>query len=185
MGILDNGRPVHGRPVQIREERVPVPDQSFLSLLSADEQRKIRDEALKQIEEERKSKAREQFMRLAIQEARSAFEPDEEMVDIYIDLAGHSKQIVLDMGDTARNGGVYYHGHTYTVKASVNRTLMEIMARGWAHEEETGIPNHKFYRRPAFIGTNYGDPGGRLAALSPTIGNKDLGRPAESILHAH
>lgn len=185
MGILDNGRPNSGRPVAVREERVPQPDQSYLSMLSAEEQEAIRSEARKQIEADRKAKAKELFMKKAIQDARAEFEPDQEIVTIYIDLAGHSKQIVIDMGDVNRGGGVYYHGHTYEVTANVHRTLMEIMARGWAHEEETGIPNHKFYRRPSFIGANYGDPGSRIAALSPQIGNKDLGRSAESIIHAH
>lgn len=181
MGILDNGRPTNGRPVAVREELRPKPDQSYLTHLTAEEQEAIRAKAREKVLEERKKKAEDQYMQFALQEARREMEPSQEMCSILIDLAGHSDHITLDAG--TQNGGTFHHGYTYEVTASVHATLMEIMARGWAHEEETGIPNHKFYKRPPYIGANYFDPGSRMPGVNPRIGNSNLGMSAESIIH--
>jgi hypothetical protein len=180
MGILDNGRPKSLRSGQ-REVELPRPDNTLIDLLTPEEQAELKAEARKQVEADRKKAAREKYLAHAVQEARAEFEPDQEMISIQIDLAGHSKSIVLDAG--TRNGGVYHHGYTYLVTRSVYTTLQEIMARGWAHEEETGIPNHKIYRRPNFIGMNYNDPGQRITPIAPTIGNRNADVPAEVIVH--
>jgi len=198
MGILDDDRPAKFDPnnqsppkdrfgaktTSARTVRIPRTSKDLLDLLSSEEREAIYEAARRQVESERKEVAKKALMQEALVEARQELEPEQEMLNIKMDLAGHSDKIVIDMGQGG--GGVYHHGYSYDVPVSVYRTLMEIMARGWAHEEECGSPNRKQYRKPSYIGTmNYADPAetGLKKPKDLVIRPKDAGRPASAIVN--
>lgn len=103
-------------------------------ILSADELEAIRQEARDKVAAEMRSAARREALEREINAARRAAGlttggPNDEMVNITLDLAEHSDAIVL-------NGCSYRHGGTYRVQRHVAETLREIMFRGWKHQNE-------------------------------------------------
>lgn len=62
------------------------------------------------------------------QQGETADDINNEFVNITLDLAEHSANIMLD-------GNAYWHGQTYKVRRSVANTLREVMARGHAHQD--------------------------------------------------
>jgi hypothetical protein len=144
--------------------------------LSDDEVEKIRLEVHEQVQDERKKLAKEELKKKLLAEARRTTLPGQEEYEITMDLPGHMDRITIDMGHYP-NGGVYFHGMKYKVDANKYATLMEMVMRAWAHEEETGIPNHRTYRRPKNLAIgNFFDPAlnGTRQEREVRIGPKDL-----------
>jgi hypothetical protein len=115
-------------------------------ILTAEEIAEIRAEARKKVEAERRSAARAEMLEREINAARRAAGlttggPNDEMVNITLDLAEHSEDIKL-------NGCSYRHGGTYRVPRHVAETMREIMYRGWKHQNEVdGKSLSQFYQK--------------------------------------
>lgn len=110
------------------------------TLLSSERQEELRLEARKKIDDERVKQAEDDYLKKAELELRRAHDPDEEMVEVTLDLAEHSDRITID-------GTIYFHGYTYKVPLNTYRTIMEIQARGWDHQAIVDGKNVNQYRR--------------------------------------
>jgi hypothetical protein len=160
----------------------PIEEEKFAILTDADIEA-IQKEVQAQVLEERKKQARDELKRKLLAEERRISLPDQELIQIDIDLPGHMDRITIDMGQPP-NGGVYHHGMSYKVDPNKYATLIEIMMRAWAHEEETGIPNHRTYRRPKNLAIgNFFDPAlnGTRVEREVRIGPKNADTPAEAL----
>lgn len=119
-----------------------------LALLTADEIKALEAEAAAEATDEHKetlkARVKASFKAAKRRELSGETDEDEPSRTIMLDLAPHSNQIMLD-------GKVFFHGQTYEVSENVYKTLSEIQARGWDHEDEVGNANQKAYRRPRHI----------------------------------
>lgn len=176
-----------GNTEKPRESRLnlrPTEDERF-AILSDDDVAAIQDEVKKQVLEERKKQAKDDLKRKLLAEERRIALPDQDLIEIQMDLPGHMDRITIDMGQPP-NGGVYHHGMTYKVDPNKYATLKEIQMRAWAHEEATGIPNHRTYRRPSNMAIgNYVDPtlAGTRGPKPVSITPSDLNTPAQALVH--
>jgi hypothetical protein len=144
MSIIKDGAP--DRKPRIKYEK-PL-DLSGSDLLSAAEKSEIRKKAKLKVQNELKDRAEKQLLEHYMKEERQAFDPDEKLVPIFLQLAGHSNYIMLD-------GVQYYHERVHHVTVNVFNTLAEIQARGWAHEDQTEVRDTRTRRRdrpPSHIG---------------------------------
>jgi hypothetical protein len=149
MSVLEGGRPQNGKTKKV--DIAPQRDDTskYEALLSPDEIAAIRTKARLTVEKEIKDKQEAALLAKFTEEERQALDPKEELVPIFLSLAGHSNYIMLD-------GTQYFHETLYHVKPSVFQVLTEQMNRGWAHEDETGVQDvrsrHRF--RPP-VGLNF------------------------------
>lgn len=114
------------------------------SLLTSEEQIKIRQQAAEQATREAADAARAAFLDQALDEERRKLkltEPDEEVVAVTVDLPGFADRITLD-------NRVMMQGQTVRLPLSQYRVVKEIMQKAWDHEEEIGGANRNFYRKP-------------------------------------
>ena len=63
----------------------------------------------------------------------------EQMVTLTLDLAPHSLELRID-------GKIYRHNQTITVTERESRSIQEMIARGWRHQEEIDGKAHNFYK---------------------------------------
>jgi hypothetical protein len=120
------------------------------SVLSEKEIEAIREQARLKVRNELKDKQHAQLLDQFVDEERQALIPEEEMCEIFLNLAPHSTYIMLD-------GKQFHHDNWYRVKRSVFCVLSEQMNRGWAHDEQTQVTDAKGRRRwrpPSGIGFN-------------------------------
>ena len=117
-----------------------------LSVLTAEDRKRIREEARIKVEAELKVAAEDAFLETAMDDVRQEMNPQaiHETRFIIIDLAGHSDRITLD-------GMPYFHGMPCTVPKPVYDVLMEQTTRGWKHEREIGGANANAYQSPREI----------------------------------
>jgi hypothetical protein len=108
-------------------------------ILDEEDLEELRAMARKQVELEFKAAARQEKLKEMVAEERSKLDPEEEMVDVLIDLPGHAENIMI-------NFRKFHHGHRYTVGLSQYRTLADIQARAWEHEEVVGNVNRSRYQ---------------------------------------
>lgn len=170
------------KPRESRLNLRPAEDEKF-AILSDEDVAAIEKEVKAQVLEERKKQAKDELKRKLLAEERRVSLPDQELIEIHMDLPGHMDKITIDMGQPP-NGGVYHHGMSYKVDPNKYATLMEMVMRAWAHEEETGIPNHRTYRRPKNLAIgNYFDPAlnGTRQERETRIGPKHVDTPAEAL----
>lgn len=87
--------------------------------------------AEKQVAKERKDAASKALLEKFVAEARraTATDPDEEMVDIFIDLPEFSDRLIID-------GRIYLYGHTYTVNRAQYNGIKEMLHRAYDHQDE-------------------------------------------------
>ena len=149
MSVLDGSRPQNGKTKKV--DIAPQRDDTskYEGLLAPDEIAAIRAKARLTVEKELKDKQEGALLAKFVEEERRALDPKEELVPIFLSLAGHSNYIMLD-------GTQFFHETLYHVKPSVFQVLTEQMNRGWAHEDTTGVQDvrsrHRF--RPP-IGLNF------------------------------
>ena len=67
---------------------------------------------------------------------------DEEMVTLTLDMYPGA-------GDLRLDGKIYRHGQTVTVGRRVADTMLEIVARGWKHQEEIDGKTSNAYYKPS------------------------------------
>lgn len=146
MSIITDGKPERRKRIDVVKQ-ADNPDQ-FAHLLSDGEREEIRKKARLTVQNELKDRAEKSLLDQYLKEEREAVDPNEILVPIFLQLAGHSNYIMLD-------GVMYHHEKLHHVTASVFATLAEIQARGWAHEDETEVRDTRTRRRarpPAHIG---------------------------------
>lgn len=149
MGVLDGDRPENGNGKKKREVPTPptreikyerVVDAKAATALSEEEIAAIREKARLQVINEMKDKAERALLAQFVVEERELLIPEEEMVEIFLNLAPHSNYIMLD-------GKQYHHEHWYRVRRPVFAVLTEQMNRGWAHDDQTQVSDEKGRRR--------------------------------------
>jgi hypothetical protein len=111
------------------------------ALLSDEDKQKLREKAKQRVETKRRETAEDAFLAEAIRQEELSDKPQDQLEYILIDMAGHAPHIMLD-------GVQFFHGETYEVTRAQADTMREIIARGWAHEEEIGGANRDLYRKP-------------------------------------
>ena len=168
MAMIDKGAEKKERP-----RDVPRTAPALLDRLSEDEREAIRVRARAAAEAEKRAEAEKAYYQQALEEERRLLEPEQELRDIVIDLAPFSKCILID-------GKQYHHGLLYEVRRQVFDQLQEIMARGWAHDEEVGEPNKKQYQKPLNVGTaNYGSRRPQASDLQISLNTVDSALAAQ------
>ena len=106
------------------EKRVDESDE-----LTAEDRVQIKARAREEVKKRRRD-AREKFeLEKAIREEERSYNHLEQLEDVTIDLAQYAPFISID-------GVMYFHGLTYTVPYSVARTMADISARTWEHQNE-------------------------------------------------
>jgi len=151
MTILEKGTPPE-HLAKDRRRRIDIErqrdDPSTFNLLSQKERDAIREKARLTVQNEMKDREEKALLDRYIDEERKASDPKEQLVPIFLELAGHSEYIMLD-------GVQYFHQRLHHVTSSVFAVLVEQQARGWAHEEETEVRDTKTRRRfraPSYVG---------------------------------
>lgn len=117
----------------------PTLDESAFSDLTPEEKEHIEAEVRAQVAEELRAQRKKAFKKEVLAKYRNLSKPGEQIVPICLDLPGHANDIRLD-------GRVYFHGVTYRVNTNTYRTLIDIQARAWEHENEIGGANRDLYR---------------------------------------
>lgn len=102
-----------------------------LSALPKDEIEALRNQAKIQVAKERQAEQREAAIAHFVEAERRASSkaPEDEMVDVFIDLPDFCDRITID-------GRVFLYGRTYTVSRPVAEGLWEIMSRTNDHQLE-------------------------------------------------
>lgn len=137
-GVMDGGRPPRNGPKQLRY--APVRDADAAAALTPGEIEAIRARAREQVAQELKDRATKTLLDEFVEYERSVAIPGEEELEIFLNLAPHSRYIMLD-------GRQFMHEHAYRVKKSVFSVLVEQMNRGWAHDDQTQVQDSKGRRR--------------------------------------
>jgi hypothetical protein len=106
------------------ESRIDADD-----LLSLEERAEIKAQAREEVAKRRKDKAIKTLLDREIRLAEVEHDPDEQLVDILIDLPAFSAYVRLD-------NVVYFHGILYEVRPVVAATMRDVMARAWEHQNE-------------------------------------------------
>jgi hypothetical protein len=112
-------------------------------LLNAEDHEQIRAKAREHVKKKRRDAAEAKQLAKYIRDEEVAHNPLEQSEDVRIDLAPFVASEKLKAACITIDGTIYIHGQTYTVPYSVARTLEDIMARGWEHENEI----HGFRRK--------------------------------------
>ena len=99
------------------------------TLLTEEDKDGARLKAREHVLKHRKEKAMDEYLALQIEKEERALQPEEQYVDIHIDLPKFAHFINID------NVG-YYHGLVYSVPLSKARSMNEQMAVSWAHQRE-------------------------------------------------
>ena len=118
----------------------PLPP-AQLELLSEEERAAIHKEAQALVKEQAAKVARKLYLEQCVREAKAKADPNEEMVDVQIDVPGFADRIVID-------GVVFMQGTTPRVTASQKRAIDEIQCNAWKHERATGGANDIEYHKP-------------------------------------
>lgn len=118
------------------------------ALFSPKELEEIKAEARKNLLALKKKAERTRLLdaetkRLRDEEGLVTGGPDDELVDIVIDLPPFAADIRVNLRP-------YQHNHSYRVPRHIARSLREIMYRAWRHEELEiqGKKLHQFYQKP-------------------------------------
>lgn len=99
-------------------------------VLSPEEKAAIRAKAASHVAKTKKTSTEEALLHAYIKEEERSNKPEEELVDITLDLPEHAPFIRLD-------NRVWFHGVLYEVEMSVYQTMMDVQARMWEHEKQT------------------------------------------------
>jgi hypothetical protein len=126
-----------------KKERPPQGDHTQTrlveGLLNADDMEELRAMAKAAVEKEYKDAERKVVLQRLIDEERGKADPEEEILPILIDLPGHAACIKI-------NQKPYWHSVTYDVPVSIWRSLSDIMAQAWKHEEVVNNVNRARYQ---------------------------------------
>lgn len=127
-------------------------------LLSSDEKQEAIDRAKKHVAEQNKKKQIDALFEQAVSEENARFDPNEELLDIVIELGDYAPCITI-------NGRMsYYHGLTYRVPRSLAMSLNDIMWQTQQHQREIDGKRRKgdVLRQPQHINISPASPHGRV-----------------------
>ena len=99
-------------------------------ILTPDEKATIRAKAVEHVAKTKKESTEDALLHAYIKEEERKDKPEEEIVDIILDLPDHAPFIRLD-------NRVWFHGVVYEVEMSVYVTMMDIQGRRWEQEQQT------------------------------------------------
>lgn len=120
----------------------PQSPKAIIDTSILDEKRvtELRAKAKESVDKERKAAAEAQLLEQFKLEERQAGGLEEEMVEVYIDLAPYADRLMID-------GVVYFNGRTITVRASVGDVIREMISATWKHQSIVDGKPENFYRR--------------------------------------
>jgi hypothetical protein len=129
--------------------------------LSEETRAQIKAKAREHVEKKRRDKAEAELLAKEIREIERSYNPAEQFEDVVIDLAPYAAFISID-------GELFYHGVSYSRPWSVARTLDDLMARTWEHQNEIGGHRRKgdLNRRPANRRISPHDAGAAPSAIN-------------------
>ena len=127
------------------------------TILSPEEKEAIRAKAVSHVAKQKRKVTEEALLHAYIKEEERADKPEEELVDITLDLPEHAPFIRLD-------NRVWFHGVTYEVEMSVYQTMRDIQSRMWDHEHQT--QGHARFNRPKQMNISPARPQGVVTATN-------------------
>lgn len=126
-----------------KQSRPPQGDNTEIrtveGILTPEDMAELRELARQNVVEEYKAAERKVVLQRLMDEERGKVDPEEDRLDVTIDLPGHSACIKINMKP-------YWHGVTYNVPVSIYRTIQDVMAQAWKHENVVGNVNAARYR---------------------------------------
>lgn len=111
-------------------------EQQGMPLLSEEDREQIRAKAKEHVAKKRRDKAEAELLAQAIIEEEREYVPEDQLEDVYIELAPFVAVARFNAAFIALDGVRFFHGMSYRVSRKVGDTLRDIMARGWEHERE-------------------------------------------------
>ena len=120
-------------------------------VLSAEEKAAIRAKAVEHVAKTKRESTEEALLHAYIKEEQRKDRPEEQMLDIMLDLPEHAPFIRLD-------NRVWFHGILYEVEMSVYQTMLDIQARMWEQEQQT--QGRGKYNRPKQMKISPSHPAG-------------------------
>lgn len=130
-------------------------------LLDAETRDQIKQKAREHVAKKRRDEAEAKLLAQEIRREEIAYNPLEQYEDVEIDLAPYAPFISLD-------GVMYFHGMTYNVAYSVARTIDDISARTWEHDNEIHGRRRRadITRKPRMLTIQPGQEGVPVSALN-------------------
>ncbi len=123
------------------EEEEPKAKEVFLT---DEEKEELTKQAFAKVEAEQKESLKSKFLKERVAELRAQYKPGQKIVRVCLDLPGHADRIIID-------GTHFFHGVVYKVTEDKMRSMMDIQARAWEHENEVGGANRDLYKGRAPI----------------------------------
>ena len=123
------------------------------NILTPDEKEAIRAKAVEHVAKTKKESTEDALLHAYIKEEERKDKPEEELLDIVLDLPEHAPFIRLD-------NRVWFHGVVYEVEMSVYATMMDIQGRMWEQEQQT--QGRARFNRPKQMKISPSHPGGAL-----------------------
>jgi hypothetical protein len=105
-------------------------------LLTPEVRAQIKEKAREHVAKKRRDAAEAKLLAQEIRNEEIAHNPLEQYEDVQIDLAPYVASAKFSSSYISLDGRMYVHGLVYSVPYSVARTLDDIMARAWEHENE-------------------------------------------------
>lgn len=149
---MARGRQNNSKALAEVEKRLNASDH-----LSVEEIAAIRAKAREHVNKTKKESTEDALLHAYIKEEERQFKPEEELVDIVLDLPEHAPFIRLD-------NRVWFHGVTYEVEMSVYQTMRDIQARMWDHEKQT--EGKAKFNRPRQMNISPSRPGGEVTSTA-------------------
>lgn len=139
-------------------------DMSAFADLTPEEMEQLKKQAAEQVFKEQREARKKEFLKQQVAKYRQVIKPGQEIVRMTMDLPGHSDRITID-------GTSYFHGVTYNFPMDKYKSIIDIAARAWEHENEVGGANRDAYkgRAPVNAVISPDNPGAHNARLSPVI----------------
>ncbi len=161
MSIIDNGKPNRVKRIDLQKQ-ADDPAQ-FSHLLSDGERDEIRKKAKLTVQNEMKDRAEKLLLDQYLKEEREATDPDQVLMPIFLQLAGHANYIMLD-------GVIYHHEVLHHVTPAVFATLAEVQARDTRTRRRSrppahvGVGNFQDHRNPRDLVVSSGQLAGASAS---------------------
>ena len=111
-----------------------------LGLITPERMEELRAKARENVRAKLAKKAEDEFLKEEEKrlEREADPRPEYEMRQIMIEAADHTDVIRID-------NQYFFYGQRYTVAKPIYDQLVEIMARGWAHEREISVPTRRIF----------------------------------------
>lgn len=124
------------------KKKGPLSPKAIVDISIVDPKRidELRVKAKSKVDKERQLAAEAQLLEQFEKEERQAGGLEEEMEDVFIDLAPYADRLMLD-------GVVYFNGQTKTVRKGVADVMREMIQATWRHQSIVDGKPEDFYRK--------------------------------------